>query len=304
MKIKDLLQKAKSKLKDFSPSPDLDVEILLSFVLKKNREFILSNLEEEISKKEEQKFNQLLARRIAGEPVAYLTSLKSFYGRDFKVTKDTLIPRPETESLIEKTLEYLHKELYPSRKSFIIDLGTGSGCILITLAKEIFKNSAFSAKKENLNFIGTDISPKALEIAKKNQEILIPEEKIIFLKSNLLDFLNKKRHDFENSQVIITANLPYLSKEIYQNCPKSVLDFEPKTALFAEKEGLGLYLKLLEQVKIKKLDKIAYNLYLIFEISPEQKPIAEEVFKEIIPEARLKFSKDLAGKWRFIEILF
>jgi release factor glutamine methyltransferase len=300
MKINSLIKKAKKSLKKQSPSPDLDVEILLSSILNKTREFILSNPEKEVSREKLKIFQKLLEKRKLQMPIAYLIGSKNFYGRSFFVSPDCLIPRPETEHLIEKTLEYCHKEIYPSKKTFVWDLGTGSGCVLITLAKELLKNPRFSA----FQFLGTDISTKTLEIAKKNQKVLVPEIKIDFLKADLLDFVSKSYlKDLKNAQLVITANLPYLSKELYKNCPKSVLDFEPQKALLAEKQGLGLYFKLLKQIKIKKIDQLVWSLYLIFEISPEQREIAEKKLKEISPEAQYKFSKDFAGKWRFIEIL-
>ncbi len=103
--------------------------------------------------------------------------------------------------------------------------------------------------------------------------------------------------------MVITANLPYLSQNIYKNCPKSVLEFEPKKALIADRAGLGFYLDLLTQIKDNDLVNLVQNLYLIFEISPEQEKIAENEFRKIFPEAQTKFSKDLAQKWRFIEII-
>lgn len=330
MKIKNLIQNSKNKLSNFSPTPDLDVEILLSSVLNKSREFVLSNPEEEIDPEKLEIFEKLLKKRIKQTPLAYLIGSKNFYGRDFSVNSDCLIPRPETELLIEKTLEYCHKEIFPSKKTFIWDLGTGSGCILVTLAKELLKNPRFSA----FQFLGTDVSTEALKIAKKNSETIFPEAKIDFLKADLLDFVDKSyspvspkiyqnksissrsygnkiislktrrgEENLKNAQLVVTANLPYLSKEVYENCPRSVLDFEPQEALLAEKQGLDLYLKLLNQIKTQKIDQLVWSLYLILEISPEQKDLAERNFKEIFPEAQYKFNKDLAGKWRFVEIL-
>jgi release factor glutamine methyltransferase len=300
MEINSLIKKATKNLKNHSPSPDLDVEILLSWTLNETREFILSNPEKEVSREKLKIFQKLLEKRKRQMPIAYLTGSKNFYGRSFFVSPDCLIPRPETELLVEKTLEYCHKEIYPSKKTFVWDLGTGSGCILITLGKELLKNPRFSA----FQFLGIDVSGKALKIAQKNSKTIFPEAKIDFLKADLLDFVDKSYlKDLKNAQLVLTANLPYLSKELYKNCPKSVLDFEPQKALLAKKQGLGLYFKLLEQIKIKKIDQLVWSLYLIFEISPEQKILMEKKLKEIFPETQCKFSKDLAGKWRFVEIL-
>ncbi len=300
MKIESLIKESKKFLRKFSPTADLDVEILLSWVLNKNREFILASPEKEVSPEKLSFLKKLLKERKNQTPIAYLTSFKNFYGRNFFVSPDCLIPRPETELLIEKTLEYCHKEIYPSKKTFIWDLGTGSGCILITLIKELLKNPRFSV----FNFLGTDVSSEALKIAQKNQKNIVPEKKIDFLEADLLNFVDENySKDLKNAQLVLAANLPYLSKEIYENCPKSVRNFEPQKALFAEKAGLELYFKLLKQIKTKKIASTTWSLYLIFEISPEQKPLLEKKLKEIFPEAKYKFSKDLAQKWRFIEIL-
>jgi len=302
MTIKDLLNQNKQKLQKFSPTPDIDGEILLASVLKKNREFLFSHFEEEVSKEKITKFNTLIERRIAQEPIAYITGKKNFYGRDFKVTRNTLIPRPETELLIEKTLEYCHKEFYPSQKIIIIDVGTGSGCIPITLLKELKKGHF---KNSRIKTLGTDISSQALEIAKKNSDNLKTDQKNDFLEGNLLKpALERYLEYLKNAQIAITANLPYLSQKVYENCPKSVLDFEPKEALLADSDGLGLYIELLSQIKASGLPYLAKNLYLIFEISPEQEKIAKKEFSKIFPDLKIKFSKDLAQKWRFIEIFF
>ena len=221
MKIKTLLHQSQEKLKKSSSTPSLDVEILLSFVLNKNREHILVNLDQEISLKQEKTFKKLLQKRLSKEPIAYIIGEKFFYGRKFAVDSQVLIPRPETELLVEKTLEYAHKNIYPSKKTFVFDLGTGSGCILLSLIKEFSKNPNFSTFK----FIGTDTSSRALNIAQKNAKNLEIKQ-IDFVKTNLLDFANNQYLEkIENSQIIITANLPYLSKKIYQNCPKSVISF-------------------------------------------------------------------------------
>lgn len=298
MKIKDSLKQAQKKLKNNSPSPQLDSEILLSFVLKKNREFILINLDKEISLKQASNFEKLVARRIEQEPIAYIIGEKFFYGRKFKVNKNVLIPRPESEILIEKTLEYGYKNLYPSKETFIWDLGSGSGCLINTLHKEFSKNPNFS----KFNFSGFDISSSALKLAQENAKNLACQVK--FQKANLLDFVDKSySKKLENAQLVVVANLPYLSQEIYQQSPASVKNFEPKKALLAEKQGMDLYLKLLKQIKNKKIDQKVFSLYLIFEISPEQRLIAEKEFKKIFPQAHYHFGKDLAQKWRFVEIM-
>ena len=150
-------------------SSKLDSELLLSKILNKKREEVLINLEQEICQKNLSRYKKLIIRRSQNEPVAYILKEKEFWSKSFFVNRDTLIPRPETELMVEKLIE-----IYKNRKTSILDIGTGSGCILISLLSEL----------KNSQGVGIDISKKALAIAKKNSEIHRISNNIKFKKNN------------------------------------------------------------------------------------------------------------------------
>lgn len=265
---------------------NIDLELIIAHELKKTREFVLAHPEFPISPLKIKKLELKILRRKYSEPLAYILSQKEFYGLNFKVTKDTLIPRPETELLVEKTLE-IAKSIKHNALS-IIDIGTGSGNIIISVAK--------SLKNKKTNYFGADIFKEALTVAKYNAK-KHNQEKIKFIQGNLLEpFLKNKKNFSLNSRCIILANLPYLSNKIYSATLPTVKNFEPKSALQSRVAGLGHYIKLFEQ--IKKMNKKYKIDYIILEFSPEQKKELHILTKKILPLSKIHFYKDLARKWR------
>ena len=198
----------------------LDAELILAHYLGKGRVFLHAHPDFNLSDEIAQKANQALVRRQNHEPLAYITGVKDFYGREFRVTEDVLIPRPETEALIE-----VAKRLRPTK---ILDVGTGSGCIAVTLAKEL----------PGAAITGVDISEKALKIAQNNAQRHHVE--VDFRQSDLLSGLKRgKKFD------LIVANLPYVNRKWDWLSPE--LQFEPEIALFAEDGGLELIKKLIKE---------------------------------------------------------
>ncbi|MFH0840391.1 MAG: peptide chain release factor N(5)-glutamine methyltransferase [bacterium] len=260
-------------------SPRLDAEVLLSFVIKKPIEYLLTDPEHQLSTSQIKKYNDLTARRAKYEPVAYLIGNQEFYGLDFIVNKHVLIPRPETELIIDEILK-----LTGINRS-IIDLGTGSGCIIITLAK------LGKAKQ----YIGIDISSPALAVAKKNAKLNQVDKKISFIKGNLLELIILGKEKIKNNQLIITANLPYLDqdmKNLLKSSDSAGLKYEPVIALRGGRDGLKYYRELARQIKkLKKLDpKLEITIYC--EIGHTQ----TKEFKKIFTIAKqIKVQKDLAG---------
>ena len=301
MKLQDVFQKYHNKL------DHLDLELLVAHSLKKTREFVITYPDHIITKKQETITKNFISRRLKHEPIAYILGEKEFYGLNFKVDKNTLIPRPETELLVEQALRKIQDTRNPVKSEAdhgagkkqeisIIDLGTGSGNIIIAIAK----NSKF--KIQNSKFFAVDISAKALKVAKQNAKINKVEKKIKFVKSNLLDyFLNSKNKKLKTKNCIIIANLPYLSKKIYNATMPDVKNFEPKSALLSGKDGLDHYRKLFSQ--IKKLPSVNSQRFTIFlEFSPEQKKDLDKLAKNFFPKAKRAFYKDLSQKWRILEI--
>lgn len=263
----------------------IDFFVLLITVTKKEKAYLFAHPEYILTKEEEEKIYSVFLRRMNHEPVAYIIGEKEFYGYKFSVTKDTLIPRPETEILVELVLHYV-KTL--SQKSKLFDIGTGSGNIIISLAKEITKGRK---KLSGFSFFGGDISETAIAVAKKNARCHKVDTLIQFYTGSLLSPFTKEL--LTGDEIIITANLPYLSSKIYEDASCDVKEFEPKTALISGELGLDHYYNLLTELK-----KIQRNATLFLEISPEQRATLEEKVLFSFPQAKIEFYKDLAGKDR------
>ncbi len=295
----EALQWANNKLRKASvDSPMLDAEILLAYSLDTSKAWLFAHFADKLKTHQEEKFFELINRREDREPVAYLVSKKAFYGRDFVVDKHVLIPRPETETMIElaiKTLAHIDPE-----RTLIADLGTGSGAIAVTLAAET-----------NLPVIGVDIDEAALEIAKKNAASLVPETAVDFQAGNLADPIIRifktirGQTNVQTSSVypfktfLITANLPYLSQSRMDNLQAEVRH-EPELALRAGADGLDAYWELFRQLHIDR-KILPRELIVLIEIDPEQRQAAEKLILHNFPSAKLETHQDLHGDDRVIE---
>ena len=226
------------------PTHILDTELILSKSLNKSREEILINLEQNINKKSLTDFNEYLIRRSKKEPIAYLLEEKEFWSKKFFVNKDTLIPRPETELLVEKLVN-----IFKKKRITILDIGTGTGCIIISLLNEL-KNSAGTA---------VDISSKAIVVAKKNAYRFKLSDRIRFLNKPFENLCDKK---FD----LIVSNPPYIKRSDIKNLSEDIKNFEPRMALDGGYDGLDLIKKVI--YKSKKILKI--NGMLALEIGNEQ----------------------------------
>ena len=227
-------------------SYNLDTQILLSNVLNYTRENILINLQNKIEKKKFNKFKKLVLRRKNKEPIAHITKKKEFWRYNFKVNNHVLIPRPETEIIVHEALKIINR----NSSKHILDIGTGSGCILISILKE------------RPNSLGTaiDISKKALNIAIFNAKMHHLENKIKFMNIDV-DKFNHNKYD------LIVSNPPYIKKFDLKRLDDNVKKYEPLVALKAGLDGLSEIKKLI--LKSNKLLK--YNGKLIFEIGNTQR---------------------------------
>ena len=232
----------------------LDSELLLSKILDKNREEILINLEQKICQKYFLKYKQLIQRRSQCEPIAYIVKEKEFWSKNFLVSSDTLIPRPETELIVEKLTK-----IFEEKKISILDIGTGTGCILISLLSEL----------KNSKGIGIDISKKALRIAEKNSEQHGMKNKIKFFHKSLDSKFYQK---FD----LIVSNPPYIKKSEIKNLQEDVRKFEPRIALDGGNDGLDLIKKVI--YKSKYILKIKGTLAL--EIGNEQFNKVSKILKK------------------------
>lgn len=232
------------------PSPRLDAEVLLTHALSVTRPYLHAHSEKKLSDKEISKFERYVDRRLNREPVAYIIGKKEFYGREFIVTPDVLIPRPETESLVDLTLNSVGE----TNKARLVDVGCGSGCIGVTLKLE----------RPELDVTLCDISPSALRVAKNNAQNLNASVGIAM--SDLLSSFLSSKTDKRSSGAyfdIIIANLPYVNPAWETSLETT---YEPKLALYAEDNGLKLVKSLIEQSPA-----LLKNHGLIFiETDPEQ----------------------------------
>lgn len=191
----------------------------------------------------------LVLKRIEnGEPWEYIKEESEFYGNTFHLNRKTLIPRPETEQMVDIAISFLEENLNYKN---IVDVGTGSGCIIISLAKVI-------GDKKGINFVGIDIDKDALQVAKENSLLHKVNEKVSFLRGNLLKSFELK------DETLIIANLPYIPKKIYKKLDRSVVNFEPRRALLGGKDGLKYYKKLISQIKKARKKEVS----LLIEIEP------------------------------------
>ncbi|EKE20037.1 MAG: hypothetical protein ACD_8C00060G0001 [uncultured bacterium] len=297
MTIQEITKKYTGKIDYF------DLELIIAHSLGKTREFVLTYPNQTITKIQETKIKKNVARRAKSEPIAHIFGHKEFYGLDFIVSKHTLVPRPETELMVELALSESKVESQKSKVAItVIDVGTGSGCIIVSIANELEKTE--DCKLQVANYYATDISKDALKIAKKNAKLNSVDKKIKFLHGSLLEPMFSKIKKLKSEKLIILANLPYLSKEIYSSAPIDVKKFEPRSALYSPEAGLKHYRELLEQ--IKKIQIISKQLLVVtfLEFSPEQKTSLGKLIKDVLPKAKATFTKDLSGKWRICKIFF
>ena len=248
-------------------NPNLDAKVIFKHILSVNNEQFELCKKNEISSKITKSYFELIDRRIKREPIAYITNKQSFWNDEFKVTKDTLIPRPETELILESVISY-----FPDKKIDlnIADLGTGSGCIIISLLQEYI----------NASGIGIDISKEAIKIANENKKLLKNHERLKLLDE---DYAEYNLNGFD----IIVANPPYISQDSL-DIQKDVYDYEPHLALFSKNNGIEAYNKIISNLA-SRIDK---NFFLFLEIGLGQvsevtKLLKNNGFTEILTKVDL-----------------
>ncbi len=278
----------------------LDLDLLIAAAIKKPREFVLTHPEYKINNSQISNLKSQILRRIKHEPLSYILGKKEFYGLEFKVNKNVLIPRPETEQIVElASYNIKHGTWNRKNKLIVADIGTGSGNIIISLAKTL-KN--YNLRFKNYDFFATDISSKTLAIAKQNAKKHKLDKKIKFLQGNLLEPMMKTCYMFHAPcSMLIIANLPYLSSRIYNSAPKDVKNHEPKSALLSRNNGLYHYINLFKQIKEIKKNCSMLHVSCFMEISPEQKTPLKKAILTAFPQSQLIFLKDLAGKYRIVK---
>ena len=254
MNIQEAINGAVNILKESNiKTPHLDSELILSKVIKQDRKYILLNLREHLNKKNLKGFKKLIFRRTKGEPIAYLTNYKEFWKNRFYVNKDVLIPRPDTEILVEQILKIYDK----TRKIKFLDIGTGSGCLLLSILNE----------RENFSGTGLDISKKALKVASFNAKLQHLVNRVKFYNSDIDKF-------FLGKYDLILSNPPYIKKFDLKYLDRDVALYEPSLALNGGKDGLSEITKVIN----KASNLIKKNGKLILEIGCYQR---NEVIKKL-----------------------
>ncbi|MCX6781931.1 MAG: peptide chain release factor N(5)-glutamine methyltransferase [Candidatus Magasanikbacteria bacterium] len=273
--------------KSSPPDRIAEIEIIIGCATGRDRAFVLAHPEYKLTFWQYCKISKAIRQLREGLPLAYITGQKEFFGLNFIVNRHVLIPRPETELLVEETIKKIEK----SRTIILIDIGAGSGCVPIAAIKTL--------KREGTETFAIDISRAALRVAKKNSKLR--DVNIKFLRGSLLSPLIRRWKNITEGieSIIITANLPYLTNEQFAGEPS--IQHEPKTALVADtKNGLTLYEKLFTQ--IAALPNNDVKLILLCEIDPRQSTAFSDLAKGYFPQASVEIKKDLAGRDRIINI--
>ncbi len=259
----------------------LEAEILLAQTLKISRALLLAKLGEPISEKDAAQFAGMVARRAQGEPIAYIVGHQEFYGLDLLVDRRVLIPRPETEHVVELALRAIKKIPHP--EPVLADVGTGSGAIALALARHT----------SDTKIIASDISLDALAVAQLNAARLNLTERVEFRNADLLDGIPTPID-------ILTANLPYIPLEREAQLPREIRQYEPRVATIAGLDGLSVIRRLLNQVP----QHMARASFIFLEISEEQGDAAKELVNAVLPLAEVEIHRDLEQLDRVVEIRF
>lgn len=264
-------------------SPRLDAEILLSEILKCSRLEIYLNYNKPLTENELASYHQLVKRRSFYEPIAYIIGRKEFYGYDFIVNPSVLIPRPETELLVEEIIKKL-KALDEKKFYTIVDVGTGSGNIATALAKNL-----------NSYIYAIDIAGEILDIASRNAENIGVKDKISFLKGNLLDPL--KELNLADKIDVIVSNPPYIPTNEINNLLPDIKNYEPLVALDGGIRGTCFQIPLIKE----SLTYLKKGGYLYLELGVHQYNILKEICHELKGYSYVKAIKDYAGIERILE---
>ena len=256
MNIENILNEGINILqKNKIANPQLDSEILLSNSIKRDKKHIILNPKEILDSEQLGKFKSLIERRKKGEPIAYLINKKEFWKDEFFVNKDVLIPRPDSELIIEQVLKIYSKDIQLQ----VLDIGTGSGCILLSILKE----------RSNFYGTGIDISKKSINVSKFNAKQLNLTNRVKFFHSSVDNFNNGK-YD------IIVSNPPYIEQLSLKYLEKDVVNFEPKLALSGGFDGFSKIRKVINKASIL----IKKNGKFILEIGFNQKNKVIKILKE------------------------
>jgi release factor glutamine methyltransferase len=278
-----LLSEVSARLASTSDTPALDASVLLAHVIEKPRTWVLAHPEFTTTTEQQTKLNDLISRLEHGEPFPYVLGHWEFFGLDLDVTPDVLIPRPETELLVEKAIAWQQES--PVRRT-VADIGTGSGAIAIAIAVTV----------PDTKVIATDISDKALQVARRNAQKYHVDSQIEFVECDLLP-AKPERFTSEQHLDLLCANLPYIPRETLYTLP--VYGREPALALDGGKDGLALIRRLLDVAP----GWLAPNSMILLEIEATTGIQALNLACDLFSEAEIHLHQDLTGNDRLLEIM-
>ncbi len=272
--VREALKQGRQAQASISETPFLDAQLLLAFVLKRKKEWVLAHPENHLSASELTAFEDNLGRLVSGEALPYLLGSWEFFGRPFHVTPDVLIPRPETELLVESALDFLRSR---PKARLCADIGTGSGCIAITLAMEI----------PDLHVIAVDVSPSAMEVARGNVRMHGVDDRVTLIVSDLL-------HPFDFRFDLICANLPYIPSQRLERLV--VADREPNLALDGGREGLVVIRRLAHELP----ESLAPGGRALLEVDSSHARVLAGELTSMYSSVRTDVLKDLSGRDRVV----
>jgi release factor glutamine methyltransferase len=281
MTIEEALTLGRKSLAN-SSSPALDARLLLQDLLGRDHSYLVTRSDETLTQTQLEDYMERLRRAVIFEPIPYITGKAPFYGLTFTVTPQVLIPRPETEHLIEAVLRWANRLSKPDFPLTIADVGTGSGCIAIVLAKQLSSG----------HIVATDTSETALELARRNAANLGVSAAIRFVRGNLLD-------PVPGSFDLVVANLPYIADDEWQTLDESVRQFEPATALRGGRDGLQLITEVMKQAR----DRLNPGGAIFLEIGWRQGTAVKTEAEVLFPEAQVRISQDYGGRDRLLTII-
>ena len=282
MRVRDALRQAREKLRASEvEDTGFEAEYLLRHALGCTREFLLIALDSDISSPDQLRFDSIIDRRAAGEPSAYITGHKEFYGLDFKVDSRALIPRPETELLVELALELAARHTSRGEGLNIADVGVGCGAIAIALAVNL----------SGARVVATDISPAAFKLASENVSRHRVEDRVTLLNRDLLDSVSGPID-------ILVSNPPYIPSSQVDILPREIRDHEPRVALDGGEDGMTVIEKLICQAK----DKLRPGGAMFVEIGWDLGERALARSLELWPESEVSITPDLAGLDRVLTL--
>ena len=274
MKVKEALLEGRRLLESMgSDEAPLEAELLLRHALSVDRVHLFQRLNDDVTRRQQQSFRRFLDRRLAHEPAAYITGCREFFGLEFEVGPAALIPRPETEVLVEIAIDFIQRQ-YAGGPIIVADVGVGSGAIAVALACTLPK----------INVIATDSSKRALKLAERNAARHGVAGRIAFVHGNLLAPLDEPVH-------VIASNLPYVRTNDWEALPPEIRDYEPKAALDGGADGLRLVRRILKQAP----QHLNADGALFAEMGDDQGASAEIAAERRFPDAEVQVRPDLAG---------